>query len=145
MTFKPDIEKLADDLVELLDMTGVAGSLDGDLGKSWVHDAEFDARAVVQSIITELSRQREAAGYVEVPRAHLDQLWRERNHAVQKVRAWEDVVYVEGGAMRAVLCAEWGPGEGDQVAVPEITPKQITQLLDEVIKLRAAAEGGDNV
>lgn len=67
-----------------------------------------------------------------------EQAWRERNVAYAKVKAWEAVVYVEGLSLRAVSVDEWGPGEGEQTTVPDVTPKRLVDLLDELAKFRAA-------
>jgi hypothetical protein len=64
--------------------------------------------------------------------------WTERNEAYAKVKAWESVVYVEGLPLRSVSVDEWGPGEGGQTTVPEVTPKKLTELLDELARLRKA-------
>lgn len=63
--------------------------------------------------------------------------WTERNTAYAKVKAWESVVYVEKLPLRAVPIDEWGPGEGGTTTVPEITREKLTDLLDEVARLRA--------
>lgn len=71
-------------------------------------------------------------------RAEAEQAQRERNIAYAKVKAWESVVYVEGLPLRAVPVGEWGPGEGETTTVPEVTPKKLTELLDELRTARAA-------
>ena len=55
-------------------------------------------------------------------RAENEQAWKERNEAVNKVRAWENIVYVEGLPWRSAPGREWGPGGEDSVTVPEVTP-----------------------
>jgi len=69
-----------------------------------------------------------------------ERAWRERNTAYAKVKAWESVVYIEHLPLRAVAVNEWGPGEGGQTTVPDITPKKLTDLLAELSTLRAALE-----
>jgi hypothetical protein len=66
-----------------------------------------------------------------------ERAWRERNRAYAMVKGWEATVFVEGLPMRAVSVDEWGPGEGGHVGVPEITPRKLTELLDELRELRA--------
>lgn len=70
-------------------------------------------------------------------RASEERAWRERNIAYAKVKAWESVVFVEGLPLRAVKVDEWGPGEGETTTVPEVTPQRLTDLLDEMHRLRA--------
>jgi hypothetical protein len=62
--------------------------------------------------------------------------WRERNIAYAKVKGWEATVFVEDLPLRPVKIDEWGPGEGETVAVPDITPRKLTDLLDELAELR---------
>lgn len=69
-------------------------------------------------------------------KASEERAWRERNVAYAKVKAWEAVVYVEGLPLRAVRVDEWGPGEGEQTTVPDVTPKRLTELLDELAAIR---------
>jgi len=64
--------------------------------------------------------------------------WTERNTAYAKVKAWEGIVYVERLPLRAVRVEEWGSGEGGHTVVPELTPQKLTDLLDELARLRAA-------
>jgi hypothetical protein len=66
--------------------------------------------------------------------------WRERNEAYAKVKGWEATVYVEKLPLRAVQINDWGPGGEGQTAIPEITPRKLTELLDELAELRAANE-----
>jgi uncharacterized small protein (DUF1192 family) len=66
--------------------------------------------------------------------------WAERNTAYAKVKAWEAVVFVERLPLRAVRVDEWGPGEGGETSVPEVTPQKLTDLLDEIARLRAENE-----
>lgn len=65
-----------------------------------------------------------------------ERAWRERNVAYAKVKAWEATVYVEGLPLRAVRADDWGPGEGAHTTVPEVTPKRLVDLLDELAQLR---------
>lgn len=75
----------------------------------------------------------------EVSRLRLenDRAWRERNEAYAKVKAWESVVYVEKLPLRSVPINDWGPGGDGQTTVPHITPQKLTDLLEEVARLRA--------
>lgn len=70
-------------------------------------------------------------------RAREERAWSERNIAYAKVKAWEAVVYVEGLPLRAVEVKEWGPGEGSMTTVPDVTPRRLTDLLEELARLRA--------
>ena len=63
--------------------------------------------------------------------------WTERNEAYAKVKGWEATVFVEKLPIRAVRIDEWGPGEGGTTTVPDVTPRKLTELLDEVAELRA--------
>ena len=83
-----------------------------------------EALAAKDAKIAELERERDRLQHSE------EDAWRECNRAVTKVKAWENVVYIEGLPLRAVRVDEFGPGKGDQVAVPEITPKKLTELLE---------------
>ena len=71
----------------------------------------------------------------------VERLWSERNIAYAKVKGWEATVYVEGLPLRAVRVDEFGPNEGDTTSIPEITPSRLTDLLDELHRLRAAQRG----
>lgn len=83
--------------------------------------------------IEEITRLREQ---VTALQAECDRAWRERNHAVTKVTAWEKIVYLEPPVMMwQVEVTEWGPGEGDLVTVPELNPQRLTDLLDDYAKL----------
>ena len=88
-----------------------------------IHAKVQDAMKAAQAEIWRLSKENE-------------RLWRARNHAITKVRGWEDVIVAEGLPFRAVRVEEWGPGEGEQVAVPEVTPTKLTAILDELHDLR---------
>ena len=68
-----------------------------------------------------------------------ERIWRERNIAYAKVKAWEAVLYVEGLPLRAVRVDEWGPGEAEQTTVPEVTPKRLVELLDRLADLERKA------
>jgi hypothetical protein len=68
-----------------------------------------------------------------------ERIWRERNIAYAKVKAWEAVLYVEGLPLRAVRVDEWGPGEAEQTTVPEVTPKRLVELLDRLADLEHKA------
>jgi uncharacterized protein (UPF0335 family) len=93
-----------------------------------------DLRSVLSGI-EQLQRENEAL------REENKRAWTERNTAYTKVKAWESVVYVEGLPLRAVRVEEWGPGEGTETAVPDITPKKLTELLDELAALREQEKG----
>lgn len=72
-------------------------------------------------------------------REECERAWRERNIAVAKVRAWEATVVVEKlPYQRAHRVDEWGPSEGETIVVPEVTPRRLTEILDELATLRAA-------
>ncbi len=88
---------------------------------------ETEAAALIESLQKEVAELK----------AENERAWTERNTAYAKVKGWESVVYVEKLPMRAVPIDEWGPGEGGQTAVPHITPAKLTDLLDEIAKLRA--------
>lgn len=91
--------------------------------------------------MTKALRQRIAELEADVSRLTEEnaRAWRERNEAYAKVKAWESVVYVEGLPLRAVRIDEWGPGEGGMTSVAEVTPGKLTDLLDEIARLRKAA------
>lgn len=98
--------------------------------------------ALRKSSMTAIALDRSAAA-IERLQAELAEVkaseelaWRERNVAYAKVKAWEAVVYVEGLPLRAVRVDEWGPGEGEQTTVPDVTPKRLTELLDELAAIR---------
>lgn len=76
---------------------------------------------------------------VKLLEAENARVWRERNIAYAKVKAWEAVVYVEGLPLRAARVDEWGPGEGEQTTVPELTPKRLVDLLDRLATLEREA------
>jgi hypothetical protein len=80
---------------------------------------------------------RAAMGEIERLRAENERVWRERNRAITENGAWRGVLYMENLPVRAVQVAEWGPGEGEHVTLPELTPQRLTDLLDEVATLRA--------
>jgi hypothetical protein len=63
--------------------------------------------------------------------------WTERNIAYAKVKGWEATVYVEGLPLRAVKVDEWGPGEGGTTTIPDVIPRKLTELLDELAEHRA--------
>jgi hypothetical protein len=63
--------------------------------------------------------------------------WQERNIAYAKVKGWESTVYIEDLPLRAVEVEEWGPGEGLTTTIPDVTPRKLTDLLDELAILRA--------
>lgn len=69
-----------------------------------------------------------------------DRAWRERNEASAKVKGWEATVYVEKLPLRAVPINDWGPGGEGTTSVPDITPRKLTELLDEIAELRNANE-----
>jgi hypothetical protein len=62
--------------------------------------------------------------------------WTERNEAYAKVKGWEATVYIEKLPLRAVPINDWGPGGEGQTSVPDITPKKLTDLLNEIAELR---------
>jgi hypothetical protein len=98
-------------------------------------DIAADAHAALSSLIAENKVLRDEAWGA----------WAERNKAVAKVKAWEATVYVEGLPLRAVRVDEWGPGEGETVAIPDITPNKLTELLDRLAAAEArlaSTEGG---
>lgn len=66
--------------------------------------------------------------------------WRERNIAYAKVKGWEATVFVEGLPLRTVPVSEWRPGEGETVTIPDVTPRRLTELLDELATLRKGRE-----
>lgn len=83
---------------------------------------------------TELTEARAEIGRLE---AEAKKAWTERNIAYAKVKGWEAVVYIEGLPMRSVPVEEWGPAQGTQTNIAEITPKKLTDLLEELARLRA--------
>jgi hypothetical protein len=62
--------------------------------------------------------------------------WTERNIAYAKVKGWEATMFVEGLPLRSVEVDQWGPGEGGETTVPQMTPRKLTDLLDEIAELR---------
>lgn len=85
-------------------------------------------------------RIAELEAEIESLKAENTRAWTERNTAYAKVKAWESVVYVEHLPLRAVRIDEWGAGEGGTTTVPEITRQKLTDLLDEITKVRAENE-----
>ena len=123
---------MADDLEQRLRSLRVvlkSGDYDGgDLMRAWC--CMSDAADEIQRLRAEVERLE-----AESARA-----WRERNIACAKVKAWEDVVYVESLPLRPVRVDGWGPGEGEETSVPIVTPKKLTELLDEMARLQALKE-----
>lgn len=68
-----------------------------------------------------------------------EQAWRERAVYRTKYYALHDVMYVPELPLRAVRITEWGPGEGEQTTVPDLTPQRLGELLAEIAHLRALA------
>ena len=85
-----------------------------------------DVASEAEELRREISRLRESEA----------RAWRERNVAYAKVKGWEATVFVEGLPLRAVPVDEWGPGEGEMVTIPDVTPRKLTELLDELEELR---------
>lgn len=69
-------------------------------------------------------------------KAENDRAWRERNEAYAKVKGWEATVYVEKLPILAVPINDWGPGGEGQTSIPHVTPQKLTDLLDELARLR---------
>lgn len=65
-----------------------------------------------------------------------ERAWHERNIAYTQVKAWESIVYIEQLPRRTIEVKEWGPGEGEQTTIPEVSPKKLTELLNEIAYLR---------
>lgn len=83
------------------------------------------ARAIFAALLT-----REAALVAE-----LDAALRRANMAEARVKWWEATVVTTGLPYRACPVEGWGPGEGETVAIHELTPKKLTHILD---RLKAA-------
>lgn len=66
-----------------------------------------------------------------------ERLWLEHNVAITKVRGWEATLVTKGLPLRALRVGEWGPGEGETVSIPEVTPVRLTALLDELSQVKA--------
>lgn len=73
-------------------------------------------------------------------REEIKRAWQQRNEAVAKVKAWESQVYIDDLPLLAAPVDEFGSGHGETVAVPCVTPKRITELLDELRRAHAALE-----
>lgn len=94
-----------------------------------VEDAagEIDSLADrIDNLCADLERLRESEA----------KAWTERNIAYAKVKGWEAAAFVEQLPLRAVEIDEWGPGDGGTTTVPQITPRKVTELLDELGELR---------
>jgi hypothetical protein len=97
------------------------------------------------ALIAETQALRERVRVLEEENARLqqelDRTWRERNRAVAENKAWRDVMYVPGLPLRAARVDEFGPGEGEEVHLPALTPQRLTDLLDMIAQARAALSG----
>lgn len=78
--------------------------------------------------------------------------WRRANLAEAAVRGWEGTMVIANLPMRVVPVDGWGPGEGEQVAIPALTPEKLTDILDrlaakerEIEALRKDAERLDYI
>lgn len=96
---------------------------------------EFSGDPVVQQAARLLNDQMLE---IDGLRRERDHLLREKSHILTKVTAWEDVLYIHSLPKMQVKVRDWGPGEGDMIAVPWPTPQRLTDLLDEVAAYRAA-------
>lgn len=67
-----------------------------------------------------------------------EEAWRRANHAEARVRGWEATLVVADLPQRFAPVQGWGPGEGDAVSVPQITPERLTSILDRLAKAEAA-------
>lgn len=67
-----------------------------------------------------------------------EEAWRRANHAEAKVRGWQSTLVVRDLPMMSVPVTGWGPGEGEQTAVPKITPERLTDILDRLARAEAA-------
>jgi hypothetical protein len=106
--------------------------------RQWPDEGEPPRYVRMQAFHTEAAAAiRAAMGEIERLRAENERVWRERNRAITENGAWRGVLYMENLPVRAVQVAEWGPGEGEHVTLPELTPQRLTDLLDEVATLRA--------
>lgn len=83
------------------------------------------ARAAVAALLT-----REAALVAEC-----DEALRRANIAEARVKGWEATVVITNLPSRIWPVEGWGPGEGETVAIPDLTPKKLTDILD---RLKAA-------
>lgn len=96
-----------------------------------------DALALLRELRPALTAQAEE---IERLTAENERIWRERNIAMTKVKGWEESLVVEQLPLRALQVREWGPGEHEQVSIPQITPRRLTEILDELAALKAAQE-----
>jgi len=62
--------------------------------------------------------------------AERDEAWRRANIAESKVRGWEKYVVVRDLPMRAVPNTGWGPGQDEKIAIPQVTPEKLTDIID---------------
>lgn len=123
MTMTDDVKALVDEL-----------NADADPGFCTSSTSTLSRRAAAA-----LTAQAEE---IERLNAENERIWRERNIAVTKVKGWEETLVVEQLPPRVLQVREWGPGEGEQVSIPQITPRRLTEILDELAALKAAQEVG---
>lgn len=112
---------------EWLELEGGAPSAEGlqDLISKYAEEAIASSRKIIGALGQEC-----------------DRAWKERNYAITKIKAWESCVFAYAPPIvRSMVVEEWGPGEGDIIQVPQVTPQKITDLIDELIRLRQLTIG----
>ena len=75
--------------------------------------------------------------------AERDAALRSANIAEARVKGWEATVVITNLPSRIWPVEGWGPGEGETAAVPELTPKKLTDILDRLKAADAIADQRD--
>jgi len=69
--------------------------------------------------------------------AERDEALRRANRADARVKGWEATMVVRGLPRRIYPVDGWGPGEGETVEIPALTPQKLTEILGRVDALAA--------
>lgn len=101
-----------------------------------LHAAVVAERDALAARVAELEAER-----AQILRRE-EEAWRRANHAEAKVRGWESTLVVRDLPMMSVPVTGWGPGEGEQTTIPQITPERLTDILDRLARAEAARNTG---
>ena len=86
------------------------------------------------------ARERILQARIAELEADAERAWTRANRAESKVAAWERTMVVVGMPTRLEPWVGWGPGGGDPVEVPALTPEKLTSILDRLARAEAAID-----